>query len=144
MMNPLACQGDQPQSNRRRTTAGLGNRQQMAQQCKYIVAQRAQRKVQLVGAELSARQPVAGKVAFQLLRCDSPNARLAGCTNESPRCRSRCPDWWQSPGTHTRPARTYPSRHPISPQPRLGTTHAAQPVAQRIGSGQPLHPQHRQ
>ena len=39
----------------------------MAQQRKQVVAQRAQRKVQFVGAALSARQPVAGKVAFQLL-----------------------------------------------------------------------------
>ena len=39
----------------------------MAQQRKQVVAQRAQRKVQFVDAALSARQPVAGKVAFQLL-----------------------------------------------------------------------------
>ena len=47
--------------------SGPCHRQQMAQQRKQVVAQRAQRKVQFVGAELSARQPVAGKVAFQLL-----------------------------------------------------------------------------
>ena len=83
----------------------------------------AERKVQFVGAALSARQPVAGKVAFQLLDAVRRMLTALMVPMNHLAVAQGIPLGGDRPA-HIPPARLYPCRQPRPPQDSAGPTSA--------------------